>query len=258
MKKTLLTVILPVVAILVGIGLVIGSFHAQTKTIPSHNPNAAQSVSPVSSAPDTSSSGKQKPQDRTSGKSKASDQQVSSATSSGSKGNSSTAPKTTGASASGTSAAAAGTNTSAGTTQVKASGNKTTSGAASHSHAASASSSQPGTGTSSASSGASSKQSSVSVSIHGLNSFNASGSAAYRSSDSAFSELQRFTQAKGIQFSYSGFGSSIYVSSINNQKAGQVSPTSGWTYSVNGKAPNISAGAYHTKPGDRISWYYTK
>uniref|UniRef100_UPI00036D5C91 DUF4430 domain-containing protein n=1 Tax=Sporolactobacillus vineae TaxID=444463 RepID=UPI00036D5C91 len=129
--------------------------------------------------------------------------------------------------------------------------------AATHeSHAASVASSQ--SGASPASSGISSKQASVSVSIQGLNGFSASGSATYHSGDSVFSELQQFTQAKGIQLGYSGFGSSIYISSINNQKAGQTSPSSGWMYTVNGKQPNISAGTYRTKPGDKISWYYTK
>ncbi|WP_010632790.1 DUF4430 domain-containing protein [Sporolactobacillus vineae] len=134
---------------------------------------------------------------------------------------------------------------------------KGASNAATHeSHAASVASSQ--SGASPASSGISSKQASVSVSIQGLNGFSASGSAAYHSGDSVFSELQQFTQAKGIQFSHSGFGSSIYISSINNQKAGQTSPSSGWMYTVNGKQPNISAGTYRTKPGDKIVWYYTK
>jgi hypothetical protein len=258
MKKTLLTLVLPIVAILVGIGLVVGSFHPQTRTIPSHNPVAAQSVSSAlsSSPPGTSSStgGKQKQRNQTAGKAKTSNSQASSAASSGNKSSHNSVPKKTGSSTSGTVISDTGTAASTSSTaQAKASGEKASTGGASDSHAASASSSQSG-----ASSGASSKQSSVSVSIQGLNGFNTSGSAAYRSGDSAFSELQQFTQAKGIQLSYSGFGSSIYISSINYQKAGQTSPSSGWMYTVNGKQPNISAGAYRTKSDDKIVWYYTK
>ena len=33
---------------------------------------------------------------------------------------------------------------------------------------------------------------------------------------------------------------------------------SGWMYSVNGSAPNVSCGKYVLKDGDTVSWYYVK
>ena len=33
---------------------------------------------------------------------------------------------------------------------------------------------------------------------------------------------------------------------------------SGWIYSVNGSAPNVSCGKYVLKDGDTVSWYYVK
>jgi hypothetical protein len=262
MKKTFLTLILPIVIILIGIGLVIGSFHPQTRTFATHAaPVVAQSASSASSsAPNTDSSTgeKQKTQHQGTGKVEASTSQPTSPASSSSRNKSnSSVLKTSSSSASGTATSHTHTAASTGSTvPVQASGKRASNAATTHESHASAAASQ--SGASSASSDASSKQSSVSVSIRGLNGFSASGSAAYHSGDSVFSELQQFTQAKGIQFSYSGFGSSIYISSINNQKAGQTSPSSGWMYTVNGKQPKISAGAYRTKPGDKIIWNYTK
>ncbi len=48
----------------------------------------------------------------------------------------------------------------------------------------------------------------------------------------------------------------IYVSAIGGLAEKEFGGSSGWMYSVNGSAPNISCGKYALKDGDRVSWYY--
>ena len=48
----------------------------------------------------------------------------------------------------------------------------------------------------------------------------------------------------------------IYVSAIGGLAEKEFGGSSGWMYSVNGSAPNISCGKYVLKDGDRVSWYY--
>ena len=48
----------------------------------------------------------------------------------------------------------------------------------------------------------------------------------------------------------------IYVSAIGGLAEFEYGGSSGWMYSVNGSAPNISCGKYVLKDGDRVSWYY--
>ena len=48
----------------------------------------------------------------------------------------------------------------------------------------------------------------------------------------------------------------IYVSAIGGLAEKDFGGSSGWMYSVNGSAPNISCGKYVLKDGDRVSWYY--
>ncbi|MDO5381530.1 MAG: DUF4430 domain-containing protein [Eubacteriales bacterium] len=47
-----------------------------------------------------------------------------------------------------------------------------------------------------------------------------------------------------------------YVMGIGGLKEKMIGITSGWMYSVNGKAPNYGANAYEVKNGDVILWYY--
>ncbi len=48
----------------------------------------------------------------------------------------------------------------------------------------------------------------------------------------------------------------IYVSAIGGLAEFEYGGSSGWMYSVNGSAPNVSCGKYVLKDGDRVSWYY--
>lgn len=48
----------------------------------------------------------------------------------------------------------------------------------------------------------------------------------------------------------------IYVSAIGGLAEFDHGSNSGWMYSVNGSAPNISAGSYVLSDGDSVSWYY--
>lgn len=54
-----------------------------------------------------------------------------------------------------------------------------------------------------------------------------------------------------------GSGESVYVSSINGVAEFQNGPLSGWVYAVNGVKPNVGAGSYYLKPGDKLVWHYT-
>ncbi|WP_100488997.1 DUF4430 domain-containing protein [Sporolactobacillus pectinivorans] len=252
MKKILLTLVLPILAIVIGIGLVIGSFQVQAKKVATHPSVAVQTYSSGSSAStDHKNNGNQSMQ-KVVKKEKQSGQSLSAA---GSKKVSQT--QSSAKSSSSMSSGKSSTSQSVATNTVA----KAEKVAAKNNHAAQKNN-QSGTSQQTASSSSSSSsaagQQTVSITIQGLNGFNTQGPVTYRSNDSVFSELQRFTEAKHIELSYYGFGSSIYVSSINNQEAGQTSPASGWMYTVNGKAPNISAGAYHVQPNDAINWYYSK
>nr|WP_239530230.1 DUF4430 domain-containing protein [Sporolactobacillus spathodeae] len=72
----------------------------------------------------------------------------------------------------------------------------------------------------------------------------------------AFRALKTLADSKGIALDYSGFGSAVYVKSINGQSAGDKSAQSGWMYTVNGKTPNVSAGIYELHSGDTLVWTY--
>ncbi len=50
----------------------------------------------------------------------------------------------------------------------------------------------------------------------------------------------------------------IYVSAIGGLAEFEYGGNSGWMYSVNGSAPNVSCGSYVLKDGDHVSWYYVK
>ena len=49
-----------------------------------------------------------------------------------------------------------------------------------------------------------------------------------------------------------------YIEGIGNLYEFDVGELSGWMYSVNGSAPNVSCGKYVLKDGDTVSWYYVK
>ncbi|MEW9124347.1 MAG: DUF4430 domain-containing protein [Thermotaleaceae bacterium] len=70
--------------------------------------------------------------------------------------------------------------------------------------------------------------------------------------------LAKILQEKGITHTKTGIGSSIYVSGIDGLSEFDNGPNSGWMYTVNGKIPPVSAGAYIPQDGDVIHWYYTE
>ncbi|WP_158540653.1 DUF4430 domain-containing protein [Romboutsia weinsteinii] len=75
----------------------------------------------------------------------------------------------------------------------------------------------------------------------------------YQSGDTAYSVLAK----TGLGLSTTGGGGSLYVSSINGISEFDEGPASGWVYAVNGYKPDVSAGAYSVKAGDKIAWHYT-
>jgi hypothetical protein len=60
----------------------------------------------------------------------------------------------------------------------------------------------------------------------------------------------------GSNVSYSGSGSSAYVSAIYGLKEMAYGSTSGWTYQVNGSSPSVGAGATVLHEGDKLVWTY--
>lgn len=63
---------------------------------------------------------------------------------------------------------------------------------------------------------------------------------------------------RGISYSASGRGETVYFTMINNLKARGAGPLSGWCYYVNGSKPGISCGAYKLKSSDVVEWKYLK
>ncbi|MBZ9688410.1 DUF4430 domain-containing protein [Clostridium estertheticum] len=61
---------------------------------------------------------------------------------------------------------------------------------------------------------------------------------------------------RGISYSVSGRGETVYLTMINNLKARGKGPLSGWCYYVNGSKPGVSCGAYKLKSGDVVEWKY--
>lgn len=77
--------------------------------------------------------------------------------------------------------------------------------------------------------------------------------------DTAYDVLERAIGKSNLKTT--GTGSSLYVASmeLNGKWVGEFDygSGSGWMYNVNGKYPNISAGAYRLKAGDDVNWRYT-
>lgn len=64
--------------------------------------------------------------------------------------------------------------------------------------------------------------------------------------------------ATGLSVSTKSSQYGIYVSAIGGLVEFEYGGKSGWMYSVNGSAPNVSCGKYVLKDGDSVSWYYVK
>lgn len=63
---------------------------------------------------------------------------------------------------------------------------------------------------------------------------------------------------KGIAYKTTGRGDTIYFTMINNLKARDSGPLSGWCFYVNGSKASISCGAFKLKAGDVVEWKYLK
>ena len=96
----------------------------------------------------------------------------------------------------------------------------------------------------------------VSVQVIGINTTMMQGNIEVNSSSTAYSVLRELAQQNGKSISTKGFGSTVYVSGIDGLKEFDHGPSSGWMYKVNGTPPNIGAGAYKVKAGDKVTWYY--
>ena len=64
--------------------------------------------------------------------------------------------------------------------------------------------------------------------------------------------------ATGLSVSTKSSQYGLYVSAIGGLAEFEYGGKSGWMYSVNGSAPNVSCGKYVLKDGDTVSWYYIK
>lgn len=64
--------------------------------------------------------------------------------------------------------------------------------------------------------------------------------------------------ATGLPVSTKSSQYGLYVSAIGGLAEFEYGGKSGWMYSVNGIAPNVSCGKYVLKDGDFVSWYYVK
>lgn len=65
-------------------------------------------------------------------------------------------------------------------------------------------------------------------------------------------------RATGLSVSTKSSQYGLYVSAIGGLAEFEYGGKSGWMYSVNGSAPNVSCGKYVLKDGDTVSWYYVK
>ncbi len=59
-----------------------------------------------------------------------------------------------------------------------------------------------------------------------------------------------------IEIKVSGSSGMEYVESIDGLAQFDMGAKSGWIYRVNGKMPNVGAGAYTISDGDKIEWQY--
>lgn len=64
--------------------------------------------------------------------------------------------------------------------------------------------------------------------------------------------------ATGLSVSTKSSQYGLYVSAIGGLAEFEYGGKSGWMYSVNGSAPNVSCEKYVLKDGDTVSWYYVK
>ncbi|SFG74770.1 DUF4430 domain-containing protein [Sporolactobacillus nakayamae] len=100
------------------------------------------------------------------------------------------------------------------------------------------------------------QQKMVTVAVNGYDHRSHSGQVVFKDGMTAFDALKQLMDDNHIELDYSGFGPTAYVKSIDGQRAGDQSAQSGWTYEVNGKEPNVSAGIFKLHAGDLVKWIY--
>jgi hypothetical protein len=75
--------------------------------------------------------------------------------------------------------------------------------------------------------------------------------------DTAADVLKRAAKAHRLSYEIRGSGAMTYVEGIDGLYEFDDGPASGWKYRVNGNVPDVGAGSYKLKPGDRLEWFYT-
>jgi hypothetical protein len=75
--------------------------------------------------------------------------------------------------------------------------------------------------------------------------------------DTASGVLTRTAKKHKLSYEIRGSGALTYVEGIDGLYEFDDGPTSGWKFRVNGIIPDIGAGTYKLKPGDRLEWFYT-
>ena len=77
--------------------------------------------------------------------------------------------------------------------------------------------------------------------------------------ESVFNLLQREMKKAGIhmEFVNTPIYNSAYIEGIGNLYEFDCGELSGWTYRVNGWAPNYGCSRYQLQPGDTVEWLYT-
>lgn len=102
-------------------------------------------------------------------------------------------------------------------------------------------------------------QSHVYMSIQDMNGIIASETMTLNDGDTVYRVLKTLCKQKGISMSTKNeaIEKIIYVKEINGLSEFDYGNMSGWKYKVNGVYPNVGAGAYTLKDGDRVEWVYT-
>lgn len=82
-----------------------------------------------------------------------------------------------------------------------------------------------------------------------------------RDGDTVFDILSRASKTRRIQMEYSGSADkalrTVYIEGIAYLYEFSCGELSGWTYTVNGKTPQVGCSAYTLSDGDVIEWIYT-
>lgn len=78
-----------------------------------------------------------------------------------------------------------------------------------------------------------------------------------KSGETVYDVLKEWCTKNNKILAAKGKGTNVYVASINGLSEFAKGGASGWIYSVNGKMPAESCGAYKLNGGEKIKWIYT-